>query len=108
MTEKSQTRLGKRIADLDERVANVAREQRRINQLLKVQDNIVSETKEWIEKSINVRLQGGNIVGSFKWMDKYQIAVIPHDRCTDDPVIIPKSAIQFIERAPKIVEDDDE
>lgn len=100
MAEKDKNRLGKRVSDLDHRVADVAREQRRISELLKIKDNLISETSNWIGQSIRVHLRNGeDLVGRFKWADKYQLAVVPQGRQDDDPVIINKGAIGYLERA---------
>lgn len=92
-------RFGWKLADLDTRVAEVAREQRRVNQLLGVDDNWHSEVKSWIGHSVVVHLQDGNaLTGTLKWVDKFQLAVIPPGRTKDDPQIINKGAISFTER----------
>lgn len=99
MAGKSNDRLGKRIADLDERVADVAREQRRLSELLKVQDNWHSETKEWLGRVVRVYLQDGEtvLVGRLKWSDKYHIAVVPQGRGVNDPQVVNKGAISFLQ-----------
>lgn len=100
MAEKTKDRLGKRVADLDTRVAEVAREQRRLSELLRVKDNSISETAGWIGRTILVHLRDGeDLVGKFKWSDKYQIAIVPPDREDDDPKIINKGAIGYLELA---------
>lgn len=93
-----ETRLGKRVADLDQRVADLAMLSRKLDHQLRIKDNWHSETKDWLGKSVKVSLRSGMfVVGTFKWSDKYQIAVVPGGRSNDDPRIINKGAIEIIE-----------
>jgi len=93
-----ETRLGKRVADLDQRVADLAMLSRKLDHQLRIKDNWHSETKDWLGKSVKVTLRSGVfVVGILKWSDKYQIAVVPLGRSNNDPRIINKGAIDIIE-----------
>lgn len=97
-----ETRLSKRVADLDQRVADLAILNKKIDHQLRIKDNWHSETKDWIGECVSVYLRSDVVViGVLKWSDKYQIAVVPPGRLESNPKIINKGAIDIIELGDK-------
>ena len=97
---QKETKLGKRVAELDHRVAMIQKEQRRLNEILKVGNGWGSEVSNWFGCVVELTLRSKEtIIGTFKWSDKYQVAVVPEGRRLDDPVIVNKGAIDTIELA---------
>lgn len=95
--------LGRRVAELDQRVADLAMKTKSVDQRLRIHNNWHSETVEWLGRIIFVSLQSGEqLTGRFKWSDKYQIALVQSGRGDDDPTIVNKGAISFVELAERI------
>lgn len=97
---KHEGSLGRRVADLDHRVADLAMRQRRVDHLLRVKNNWHSETAAWLGEIVAVQLKNGEeLLGRLKWNDQYQIAIVPKGRKNDDPQIINKGSMAYIELA---------
>lgn len=91
-------RLSRRVADIEMRMAQIQKDQRRINELLKLQQNWGSEIANWFGRPVSISLRNGELViGKFKWSDKYQLAVVPKDRKDNNPIIVNKASINTIE-----------
>lgn len=96
-SEKKQSSLGRRVADLETRASDIARDQRRLNDLLRIKDNWHSETKDWVGKKIRVHLRSEErIDGYLKWVDKFNLAMVPTHHTDDDPLIVNKGAINML------------
>lgn len=96
MAGNSNERLSKRLADLDQRVADVTKEQRRLSELLKIKNHWHSEIKDWIGREVRVSLQNDQtLIGKLKWTDNYNVAITT--RRGNSTRIINKGAIAFLQ-----------
>jgi hypothetical protein len=88
--------LGQLVNSLKRRVEQIERDLRAIKDILNTKDNWHSETKDWIEKMVHVRLHSGETEsGNLLWLDRYNICI----SCSDyGRVIIPKGAIETFKR----------
>lgn len=84
----------KRIGVLEDRVNILQKQVRELRDILNVSDNWGSLIKEWIGRSIEVKTQTEKVKGTFKWADRYHIAIkeLEHLPVT----VVPKGAIQTI------------